>query len=291
MKLPASIQALIDRGLGWAPVTMARRVFERFDQAGGGLLAGGLTYSALFALLPTLLLLTGVLGFVVEDAERRAAVVEGIGQSLPPLQGFLAASLESIKEGAAGAGMIGLIGLAWGASRFYGSLDDAFARIFTQSAPRGLLERTVRGIVSVLLLVGVFLVALVLTGLASFLAEQTTGRLFGSTRMFWALVTPLLTLLVFIGGMALIYRVVPPRPIPWRAVLLPAVVIGVGLTLLTQLFSYIAPRIIGAAAVYGTFVAIFAAMIWLAFGFQLLLLGAAWIRERIGPPAPHFLEH
>jgi len=290
VKLPAFLQAAIDRALGWAPVAMARRVFERFDHAGGALLAGGLTYSALFALLPTLLLLTGVLGLMGEDTARHQAIVEGIGQSLPPLQGFLAASLESIKDGAAGARGLGLIGLAWGASRFYGSLDDAFARIFTQTTPRGLVERTIRGIVSVVLLLAVFVVGFVLTGLASFLAEQTAIRLFGNTRTFWAVVTPLMTLVVFIVGMMLIYRFVPARPIPWRPVLMPSVVVGTGLTLLTQLFSFIAPRLIGAAAVYGTFVAIFGAMLWLATGFQLLLLGAAWIRERIGAPAPPFLE-
>ncbi len=290
MKLPGFLQAAIDRVLGWPPIAMARRVFERFDRAGGALLAGGLTYSALFALLPTLLLLTSLLGLLVEDPARRAAIVEGIGQSLPPLQGFLAASLESIQEGAASARGLGLIGLAWGASRFYGSLDDAFSRIFTQTTPRGFVERVIRGILSVILLLAVFVIGLVLTGLASFLAEQTTGRLFGSTRVFWAVLTPLLTLVVFIGGMAAIYRFVPARPVPWRPVFLPSAVVGVGLTLLTQLFSYIAPRVIGAAAVYGTFVAIFVAMIWLATGFQLLLLGAAWIRERIGAPAPPFLE-
>jgi len=90
--------------------------------------------------------------------------------------------------------------------------------------------------------------------------------------------------------MAIIYRVVPGRHVPWASLMLPSVLVGVGLTLLTQLFSYIAPRLIGSAAVYGTFVAVFAAMVWLSTGFQVMLLGAAWIRERIGPPPPPFVD-
>jgi uncharacterized BrkB/YihY/UPF0761 family membrane protein len=62
------------------------------------------------------------------------------------------------------------------------------------------------------------------------------------------------------------------------------------LTLVTQTFSLIAPRLIGSAALYGTFVAIFAAMVWLSAGFQVMLLGAAWIRERLGPPPPPFVD-
>jgi uncharacterized BrkB/YihY/UPF0761 family membrane protein len=75
---------------------------------------------------------------------------------------------------------------------------------------------------------------------------------------------------------------VPARHVPWRALLPPAIAVGILLAALTQLFSYIAPRLIGTAAVYGTFVAIFAAMVWLSTGFQLLLVGAAWVRERLG---------
>jgi uncharacterized BrkB/YihY/UPF0761 family membrane protein len=62
---------------------------------------------------------------------------------------------------------------------------------------------------------------------------------------------------------------------------LPALVVGIALMLLTQLFSLIAPRLIGVASVYGTFVAIFAAMVWLSTGFQILLLGAAWVADRV----------
>jgi membrane protein len=290
MTIPGPIRALAERLLAWGPVALARRVLDRYGRAGGGLLAGGLTYSALFALLPALLLVTGILGFVVEDPDRRRAIVEAIGESLPPLRGFLAASLQQITEGAAGAGTIGLLGLAWGASRFYGSLDDAFARIFDAAPRRGFVATTIRGVLSVVLLISVFLAGLVLTGIASFLAEQTAGRFGGSTRLVWGVLTPLLTLLVFVVGMVVIYRVVPARRVPLRKLVLPAVAVGVALTLLTQLFSYVAPRLIGAAAIYGTFVAIFAAMIWLSFGFQLILIGACWLRERLGPMPPPFVD-
>jgi membrane protein len=290
MTLPGWLQGLIDRALAWGPVDATRRVLDRFGRAGGGLLAGGLTYSALFALLPALLLLTGILGFLVDDVERRRAIVESIGENLPPLRGFLDTSLQQITAGAASAGTIGLVALAWGASRFYGTLDDAFARIFETEHKRGFLATSVRGMVSVVLLISVFLAALVLTGIASYLAEQTSERLGSDTRTFWSVATPLLTLVVFVVGMALLYRAVPAVRVPWRTLLLPAVVVGVLLTLLTQLFSYVAPRLVGAAALYGTYAAIFAAMVWLSTGFQLLLLGAAWIRERMGVPAPEFLE-
>jgi uncharacterized BrkB/YihY/UPF0761 family membrane protein len=68
--------------------------------------------------------------------------------------------------------------------------------------------------------------------------------------------------------------------VTWGEALPPAIVVGIALALFTQLFTYIAPRLIGAAALYGTFVAIFALLVWLGFSFQALLLGASWVRVR-----------
>ena len=286
MNVPPRLRAAIERVVGLGPVVTARRVMEIYNDAGNGLLAGGLTYSALFALLPSLLLLTGILGLLVDDPDRRRAIVEGIGDSLPPLRGFLQDSLQQITAGAAGAGGIGLLGLAWGASRFYGSLDDAVGRIFRRAPKRGVVARTLRGILSVLLLMSIFLVALIFTGIGSYLAAQTAARLGGDSRQFWGIVTPLLTGLLFVVAAVLIYRLVPAVQVPWSAAVKPAVLVGIGLTVLTQVFSILAPMLIGAAAVYATFVAIFAAMVWLATGFQILLIGAAWVAVRLAPIDP-----
>ena len=48
----------------------------------------------------------------------------------------------------------------------------------------------------------------------------------------------------------------------------------------TQVFTYVAPRLVGVAALYGTFVAVFGILAWLSIGFNVLLLGASWTRVR-----------
>ena len=279
MSLPDWLRAAADRLAQSGPVAGLRRVTTTYDEAGGALLAGGLAYSALFALLPSLLLLTGILGLVVDDPARREAIVEGLAENLPPLRDLLEASLAAISDGAVGFGILGLVGLTWGASRFYASLDDAFARIYRDARHRGFVERTIRGLVSVVLLAATFIAALVLTAIASLLAERVEDRLPGAD-MIWQVASPVAAGVVFVAAVVVTYRLVPPRAPRWRAVVTPAIVVGIGEAVLTQLFSYVAPRLVGSAAVYGTFVALFAAMIWLSFGFQLLLLGAAWVRVR-----------
>jgi uncharacterized BrkB/YihY/UPF0761 family membrane protein len=131
------------------------------------------------------------------------------------------------------------------------------------------------------LLVTVFVGTLALTGIASVLADDAAAWFGAESSAFWRFTAPALAGVAFVAASALTYRLIPGRPTPWSALWLPALVGGIALTLLTQLFSFIAPRLIGVGGVYVTFVAVFAAMIWLATGFQILLIGAAWARDRM----------
>ena len=49
-------------------VRLLMSVLNRYDNAGGALLAGGLAYSALFALVPLALLTAGLTGLLVSDS-------------------------------------------------------------------------------------------------------------------------------------------------------------------------------------------------------------------------------
>jgi uncharacterized BrkB/YihY/UPF0761 family membrane protein len=65
------------------------------------------------------------------------------------------------------------------------------------------------------------------------------------------------------------------------------------LTVVARLFVFLAPRLIGAAALLGTLATAFAALAWLALSFQAILLGAAWVRDRadrITPEGARSLE-
>ncbi|HEY3522166.1 MAG TPA: YihY/virulence factor BrkB family protein [Candidatus Limnocylindrales bacterium] len=287
--LIARVRGLASRALALPPIDTARRVLDAFNDAGGGLLAGGLAYAALFALLPGLLLVTGLLGVLVTDPARQQAAVDAIASAFPPLGSIADQTLAQVSAGAVPVSALGLAGLAWGASRFYGSLDDAFARIFRNAPARGLVARIVRGLLAVVFLTVVFLGGVALTGIASALVDEAP---FGvpiplDVRGLWRLAAPAIAAVVFVVGVGIVYRLVPDRHIPIRALWLPALVVGVLLAAFTQVFAFVAPRLIGVAAVYGSLAAIFSLMVWLATTFQALLLGVAWVRVRLdgtGPP-------
>jgi membrane protein len=276
------VARLVDRVLELGPVRWSIPLLAHYDAAGGGLLASGLAFNSLFAILPFILLLVAVVGVFLGDASRLAAVSASLSLSFPPLAGFFDVALGGFARGAIAYSVVGLVALIWGASRFSQSLDDAMARIFESTRRRDPLQRGLLGVFSVFLLAAV-IGALVV---ASSFVTSVGGDGLRNVPLASALVSStigagLASVLLFIGGIALIYRLVPTNRPSWRMIRRPAVVVGAFGAIFTSLFTVLTPQLVGSLQIYGAFVAVFAAMIWLSFVSQVLLIGAAWVHLRV----------
>lgn len=268
---------------GMAAVRTLRATLSVYDAAGGGLVAGGLAYTSLIALLPGLLLVLSVIGILVADAADRERFVVAIAVAVPPLEDVARTAFEQVAAGAVPTGILAAIGLLWGSSRFYASLDNALSRVFHDAPRRNAVQRTIRGVVVTALLVALPMVALVTGSVVSWLLDLAPVgmEITGTARGLWQAASPLGSFALFVGGTAAVYRWVPAVLVPLRSLLPPALVVGFVLAAFTQLFTFAAPRLVGVAALYGTFAAIFGLLAWLAIGFNVLLLGAAWTSVRV----------
>lgn len=261
-----------------------RRINDRYGAAGGGLLSNGLAYAALFAIVPGLLLAAAIAGLLISDPAQRADAVAVVGSVMPPLRDIVDAVLAQASSQSGVLGLIGLATLAWGASRFVLAFSDAVSRVMGRTAHRGFFTRNAAAIVAVLLLALAIVGSPTLAGIAAFVdTAEATGVLAlvgNAVHVALGAVPPLVT----VGALVLVYRAVPVPAPPWRAVWLPAIVAGLAVVILAQVFVFLAPRLIGVAALLGTIAAVFAALAWLGLSFQALLLGAAWVRDREPEP-------
>jgi uncharacterized BrkB/YihY/UPF0761 family membrane protein len=160
------------------------------------------------------------------------------------------------------------------------AFQDAMARVTGGTRHRSLVRSNLDALLATLLFVAATLGSTLIAGVAAFLnlgqglpnvevVNRALGLAFG--------VVPYVDGVV---AVAVVYRIVPlPHP-AWRSLVVPGVVIGLVLSGLLQLFVYVAPRLIGAAALLGTLASLFALLAWLSLSFQALLLGAAWTAER-----------
>jgi membrane protein len=281
-RLRALASRVIERVGGLPAVRTLVATFAVYDEAGGGLVASGLAYAALIALLPGLLLAVSVFGLLVDDPAVRDALVAAIGTAVPPLEDLARGALEQVSAGAVPTGIIAVVGLIWGSSRFYAALDYAFSRVFRNAPRRNEVDRTLRGVLVTALLVALPIAALVIGSVVSWLLDLAPDDMVieGALRGLWQIATPTGSLILFVVGTAMAYRFVPATRVPSGAYLLPAILVGLALTVFTQVFTFVAPRLVGAAAFYGSVAAVFALLAWLAIGFNVLLMGAAWARVR-----------
>lgn len=272
--------------IGAPAVATTLRVLDRYNAGGGGLLAGGLAYAALFAIVPGLLLLAGVVGLAFADPVERAKAVAVIVGVLPPLRDLIEVVLAEAARAAAPVSIIGAVILIWGASRFAVAFEDAIARVMGGDRRRGLITSNLAALAAVLLMIGAIVLSTLLSGLLAFLDAGVQSGALGVIGDAVEIGLWLLPTLVVIGATMLVYRVVPIPSPRWRAVIVPGAAIGVVLTLLATVFVFVAPRLIGAAAFIGTLATVFAALAWLGLSFQALLFGAAWVRDRASRLTP-----
>lgn len=280
-RVQAAVGPIVGRVLANPRVVTARQVMDDMGRAGGGLLAAGLAFQALFAILPALLLLVGVSGWLIEDPKTRASLVAEVVARFPPLASVVGPALQQVVTGRGALSILGLVGLAWGASNFYGSLDEAMARLFPGGRPRSFFEQRLRGLLGVVVLLGAALSTIVLGSVWSIVEASVISQ---GDETFWRLVSPISTALVMSAAVLFVFLFVPTAPPPVRRAILPALVVGAGIALLTNSYAFIAPRLVGGLAAFGVLAAVFAALLWFSYVFQLLMVGAAWANIRSKRP-------
>jgi membrane protein len=279
----ARVTPLVERVLATRVGSLGVDVMDRFGAAGGGVTAAGLAYSLIFAIVPTMLILVSLLGIFITDAAELERLVNLLIAQFPPLEALVTEILKQVSAGAWTFSFIGLIGLFWGASRSYAALDSSVALYFPREPRRDIVRQTIESIVSVIFFLGSAIGGVVvvwwvadLSIIPSASGDALLRRVVGAAAVTLWLVTVLL----------LVYRFVPARHIRWREAVVPAIVAGVAISGLTQVFAIVTPLFFTSLRLYGAFVALFAALIWLALCTQIVLIGVAWLARRVGAPKP-----
>jgi membrane protein len=248
---------------------MAHRVWNRYGAASGPVLARGLAFTALFTLVPALVLIASIAGLFVGDPVTRAHIAAFLAAQFPPLADVLGSALDSALAHAGAFSVVGAVILAWSASGLVRDLDGAFGLLFREAEDGRSLVRTAGEVVAVAIAMVGLGVVVVLATIPGPLSE-----LVGLARVRATAVLPLAA--VF----ALAFRFFPRSRPSWRDAIVPGAWAGVGASALTATFAFAGPILFGSADLYGAFAGIFLGLVWLSSITQLFLVGAAWVAVR-----------
>ncbi|WP_308468072.1 YihY/virulence factor BrkB family protein [Rathayibacter soli] len=297
---PTGIRRLIARVtriVHWVQATTPMRAFTRFSGKRGGLLAAGMSYQALFAVLAALWLVFAVAGlWLSSNQELLKALIELINQGVPGLIGADGVISEAALSRLAGTlgwtGLIAAIGLLWTAIGWLASTREAIRTMF--DVPDDTLNVILQKLRDLGLALG-FGILLTLAAAVSLLSTSLLGTALNffdvPADSFWATFAGRAVSFVIVVALntvtlATMYRVLSRLVIPWRALLAGAAAGSVALAVLSTL-SGLVLRGASNNPLAASFAAVLGLLIWFNLVCQVILIGAAWISvalERRGLP-------
>jgi membrane protein len=288
------------------PVLAFTHVARAYDRGGGGMLAGALAYYAFFSFVPALLLFVSILGLVVEDAALRRELIDDLIDQIDPIRDVAVAVIDGLADSGRTGTIIGVLGLLWAASGFYGTLQGAMQRMFPGPGGRDFITTRVRGVVTVVAVLGTLLLSVVILFALPFVSEWLSRRCSELNGLDITLIVEACRIdfgqiagaIAVVGAMGiaflavlLVYVVIPTDGPSFPQAFWPAVIAGLVIGGLTALFGWIAPLLARNWLALGIVGSVFIALLWLNLTFQVLIYGAAFARlrrdrdrTRAGPP-------
>lgn len=233
--------------------------------------AASLAFLSLLALVPIAALALSLLGALPMFAEMREAVLRFAAANLlaPTLSETLVGYLD---EFAAKAGELSLIGaVVFFATAFTTllTIERTLGRIWGDAPARALARRLT--LYWTFLTLGPLLVGVSLFVNAAFITEILAGVARPALTTAWLVAVPWATA---IGGLSLLYRLVPNAPVRWRDALVGALCAAVALELLKRGFAFQVARLPTYTVVYGTFATLPLLLVWLFLLWMTVLAGA-----------------
>ena len=277
------------------PMRAVLDVMRAYDQGGGGMLAGALAYFSFFSLVPALLLFVSLLGIIIEDAVLRADLIDALVNQLDPIRDVAVTVINGLANSGRTGTVVGVIGLFWGASGFYGALQGAMQRMFPGPGGRDFFRTRLNGVITVVLVLAVLMAAVAVIFGLPFLTrwiDQSCSELqsldlavldqvcsVDFVQLSGAIATVGAMAIAF-GAVLTIYLAIPTDGPTFRQAFWPAVLAGLAIGGLTTLFGWIAPLLVRNWLALGILGSVFISLIWLNLLFQALIYGAAFARLR-----------
>ncbi len=287
----AAVMARITTLLAWWNRTRAGRANARFGASGGGVLTGGIAYSAIFSLFAGLTLgYTVFMAVLGGNAELRASVLDAISSNLPGLiqtggdkkSGLVDPESLVMSTGVSVTGVVAVVVLLVSATSAMSSLRTAVRAMFDEHTGGGNILTTkardlagFAGMALAILLSAVLSIATTtaadwLLGLVGL--SDDTGIVVRVLGIAVALVVDAATFLLIVwvlGGL---------RP-AWRDLWRGALIAGVGLGVVRVLGTSVVTGSVGRNALLASFAVIVTLLVWINLIARIVLLAAAWTAD------------
>ena len=248
---------------------LAYGVVKKYGDDNGGALAALLTYYGFLSVFPLLLVLVTVLGIVAPpNSSIEHHVLNSALAQFPVIGNQLSRNIKTLHRNSPVGLTIGLLGLLWGATGVCQNAQYAMAQVW--NIPKidrpGFAQRLGRS--ALLFAVGAIFVVVssFLTGIATFSGKQPVPLRIGGA---------LVSLIADIALFVFVFRVLTPKAIHWKNLVVGASTAGFLWAVLQTVGVYLMDHELkNMSQVYGFFAIVLGALWWIYLAAQILMYTA-----------------
>lgn len=242
------------------------------------LLAAAISFYTVLSILPLALVFVAISGYVLKSSEQALFEATNFLVKIFPATttSVFTILLDLIRKKTI-FGVVGLVGLAWTASRIFGVTEAAMNAVWQAPSGRTWWRSKLLSVI-LIPLAFIFLVFSVTVTSLYRLAQHRQLPLVGHRISEFPTLGKIVTLLlpIFLGFLAfwVAYRFLPNRKVPWRAAALGALVASLVWEACKYGFDLYIKRFADYNRVYGTYATLVITVLWIYFSAYILLVGA-----------------
>jgi len=247
-------------------------------------MSSGVSFSILWVIIPTLLILLGILGFYFDKSDALQYINNYINQALPVNFDAKEKFLETIStkayelsQNALLTTLIGLLGVFWAMSSMFSYMRDALNRIFEITESLNFFKGKIRDFLLLIAIIFLFSFATLLTSFQQINNEAlkiifsflSTAIL--SNKIFLFLMPFFVSYLMFF----FLYKFVPHYKIPTNSILFASLNAAILNELLKYIFAFYILNFSNYTRIYGAYAAFVIFMLWIYLISLIFCIGAA----------------
>ncbi len=261
-------------------LNVSKQAFTGFLADDAMRLGAALAFYTALSMAPLLVIVVAVAGAVWDSASAQQALMTELSKIVgPDTAETVAAALAKTSEveSSGWAAVVGIVALLFGATVVFAQLQDALNRIWNVEVKRGssIGDFIAKRLLSLSVVIGIGLLltlSICASAALSFLVDRLDGGIPGPD-VVWALVNALVSLVLYTGLFALLFRVLPDAKVAWRDVWVGAFATAVLFALGEKLIAiYIGRTAVGSA--FGAASSLVVLLVWVYYSSFILFLGA-----------------
>lgn len=271
-----------------AALSVLRQAAANFAERRGIQAAAALSFFALFAFFPLVLLSAAAIGLALRDEGLRQDAVARVVAALPVEAPAVADALHALAGQGPAVGLLALAGMAAAASRLAAETRAALDAVFGASGRRGLLRGALADAAVLPALAALFLASLLLSAGWRIAQARAAGLgVFGGQALLREPGALAISGLISFAGFLILYRLLPHRAPPLRSLWPGALVAAAGFEAVKLGFAIYLANFDSYDVIYGSLGGALALLSWVFLSANVLLFGAeVAAAARGGAPVP-----